>query len=337
MPPATIRRMSTSAVFPKLRLRRLRSSPAIRDLVRETWLRPQMFVLPLFVAPGEGLKEEIASMPGQYRWSVDRVGEPAAEAYELGVRSLILFGIPEAKDALGSHADRDDGIVQRALAALQAEVPGMLRMTDVCLCEYTDHGHCGVLDGREVDNDLSLERLADEALSHARAGAQVVAPSDMMDGRVDAIRSALDGAGFSDLPILSYAAKYNSGFYGPFRDAAGSAPAFGDRSTYQMDPANAREALREVEQDLAEGADMILVKPAMAYLDVVHAVRRRWDGPLFAYNVSGEYAMVKAAERAGWIDGRRVTLETLRSIARAGADGILTYHAIEAARWLRDG
>ncbi len=276
-------------------------------------------------------------MPGQYRWSVDRVGEPAAEAYELGVRSLILFGIPEAKDALGSHADRDDGIVQRALAALQAEVPGMLRMTDVCLCEYTDHGHCGVLDGREVDNDLSLERLADEALSHARAGAQVVAPSDMMDGRVDAIRSALDGAGFSDLPILSYAAKYNSGFYGPFRDAAGSAPAFGDRSTYQMDPANAREALREVEQDLAEGADMILVKPAMAYLDVVHAVRRRWDGPLFAYNVSGEYAMVKAAERAGWIDGRRVTLETLRSIARAGADGILTYHAIEAARWLRDG
>jgi porphobilinogen synthase len=298
-----------------------------------------MFVLPLFVVPGDGVADEIVSMPGQFRWSVDRVADVCSRAWELGIKSVILFGIPEAKDARGSHADRPDGIVQQALAAIRAQVPDLLLMTDVCLCEYTDHGHCGVLAGDplDVDNDPTLERLAAEALSHAHAGADVLAPSDMMDGRIGAIRTALDGAGFSHLPILSYAAKYTSGFYGPFRDAADSAPAFGDRSSYQMDPANAREALREVDLDIGEGADMIMVKPALAYLDIVRRVRERWAGPLFAYNVSGEYAMVKAAAANGWIDERRVTLETLTSIARAGADGILTYHALDAARWLQEG
>jgi porphobilinogen synthase len=283
-------------------------------------------------------------MPGVFRWSADRVAEPAAEAWELGVRSVILFGIPERKDARGSEADDDQGRVQEALRALRDQVPGMLRVTDVCLCEYTDHGHCGLL-APDPDpsafsgplNDSTLERLVAEALSHARCGAQLVAPSDMMDGRVAAIRNALDSNGFQDIPILSYAAKYASGYYGPFREAAESAPAFGDRGGYQMDPANAREALREVDLDLAEGADLILVKPALAYLDVLRRVRERWDGPLLAYNVSGEYAMVKAAAERGWIDGRRVALENLVAIRRAGADAILTYHAIEAARWLREG
>jgi porphobilinogen synthase len=311
----------------------------MREIVRETWLRPSMFVLPLFVVPGEGVRDEIVSMPGQFRWSVDRIAEPAAEAWELGVRSVILFGVPENKDGRGSEADADDGRVQEALRVIGEQVPGMVRVSDVCMCEYTDHGHCGILvgDPPDVDNDPTLRRLVDEALSHARAGAQVIAPSDMMDGRVAAIRAGLDGAGFTHIPILSYAAKYTSGYYGPFRDAADSAPAFGDRSTYQMDPANAREALREVDLDVAEGADMIMVKPALAYLDVIRRVRERWNGPLFAYNVSGEYSMVKAAAARGWIDGRRVALENLLSIARAGADGILTYHATEAARWLREG
>jgi len=268
---------------------------------------------------------------------VDRIAEPAAEALELGLKSLILFGVPEAKDARGSDADIDDGIVQRALRVLAEQVPDILRITDVCLCEYTDHGHCGLIRDEDVDNDPTLVRLAQEALSHVRAGAQVIAPSDMMDGRVAAIRMALDDSGHASIPILSYAAKYCSGYYGPFRDAADSAPSFGDRTTYQMDPANGREALREVDEDIAEGADMIMVKPALAYLDVVREVRRSWDGPLFAYNVSGEYAMVKAAAERGWIDERRVAMENLLSIARAGADGILTYHALDAARWLKDG
>ena len=331
--------MPTPALFPTLRMRRLRATPALREMVRETWLRPSQFILPLFVVPGAGVKDEIRSMPGQFRWSVDRIAEPAAEAWELGVRSVILFGVPEHKDPRGSEADDDHGRVQEALRVIGEQVPGMVRVSDVCMCEYTSHGHCGILTGDppDVENDSTLERLVAEALSHARAGAQVIAPSDMMDGRVAAIRAGLDGAGFQDIPILSYAAKYTSGYYGPFRDAADSAPAFGDRSTYQMDPANAREALREVDGDIAEGADMIMVKPALAYLDVIRRVRERWQGPLFAYNVSGEYSMVKAAAANGWIDGRRVALENLLSIIRAGADGILTYHAIEAARWLKEG
>ena len=331
--------MPASPLFPTLRMRRLRATPALREMVRETWLRPSQFILPLFVVPGEGVRDEISSMPGQYRWSVDRIAEPAAEAWELGVRSVILFGVPEHKDGRGSEADAADGRVQMGLQAIAEQVPDMVRVSDVCMCEYTDHGHCGILvgDPPDVDNDPTLRRLVDEALSHARAGAQVIAPSDMMDGRVAAIRAGLDGAGFTHIPILSYAAKYTSGYYGPFRDAADSAPAFGDRSTYQMDPANAREALREVDLDVAEGADMIMVKPALAYLDVIRRVRERWNGPLFAYNVSGEYSMVKAAAQRGWIDGRRVALENLLSIVRAGADGILTYHAIEAARWLKEG
>ncbi len=331
--------MPTSPPFPTIRMRRLRATPALREMVRETWLRPSQFMLPLFVVPGEGVRDEIPSMPGQFRWSVDRIAEPAAEAWELGVRSVILFGVPAHKDPRGSEADDDHGRVQEALRVIGEQVPDMVRVSDVCMCEYTSHGHCGILAGDplDVDNDATLQRLVDEALSHARAGAQVIAPSDMMDGRVAAIRAGLDAAGFRDLPILSYAAKYTSGYYGPFRDAADSAPAFGDRSTYQMDPANAREALREVDLDIAEGADMIMVKPALAYLDVIRRVRERWTGPLFAYNVSGEYSMVKAAVARGWIDGRRVTLENLLSIVRAGADGILTYHAIEAARWLKEG
>ena len=325
--------------FPTVRMRRLRRTAALREIVRETWLRPSMFVLPLFVVPGRGVADEIRSMPGQFRWSVDRVADICEEAWGLGIRSVILFGIPEAKDARGSDADLPGGIVQQALASIRARCPDLLLITDVCLCEYTDHGHCGLLAGDppDIDNDPSLGRLAAEALSHAHAGADVIAPSDMMDGRVGAIRAALDGAGFEHLPILSYAAKYASGYYGPFRDAADSAPAFGDRNSYQMDPANRREALREVDLDVAEGADMIMVKPALAYMDIIREVRERWAGPLFAYNVSGEYAMVKAAAANGWIDERRVTLETLTSIARAGADGILTYHALDAARWLQEG
>ncbi len=325
--------------FPTVRMRRLRRTAALREIVRETWLRPSMFVYPIFVVPGTGVADEIPSMPGQFRWSVDRVGAEAARAWDLGIRSVILFGVPERKDARGSDADIDDGIVQQAIAAIRAAAPEIVQIADVCLCEYTDHGHCGLLHGDppDVDNDPTLDRLASEAVSFARAGADVIAPSDMMDGRVAAIRAALDVAGFDHLPILSYAAKYASGYYGPFRDAADSAPAFGDRNSYQMDPANGREALREVDLDVAEGADMIMVKPALAYLDVVRQVRERWTGPLFGYNVSGEYAMVKAAAANGWIDERRVVLETLTSMARAGCDGILTYHACDAAQWLKEG
>jgi porphobilinogen synthase len=320
-----------SGSFPTVRPRRLRGSARLRELVRETRLHPSNLVLPLFVLPGRGQAIDVPSMPGVKQWSVDRVSEEAARAWRAGVRSVILFGLPEAKDAQGSHAWRDDGIVQQALATLRRDVPELTLVTDVCLCEYTDHGHCGVVEGEDVANDPTLELLAREAVSHARAGADVVAPSDMMDGRVGAIRRALDEAGFSAVPILSYAVKYASAFYGPFRDAAQSTPQFGDRRSYQMDPANAREALRELELDLAEGADMVMVKPAGTNLDVIAAVRAACHVPVAAYQVSGEYAMLKAAAANGWIDETRAVDETLTAIRRAGADLILTYFAIEAA------
>lgn len=323
--------------FPLIRGRRLRKSAALRSMVRETVLNAADFVYPLFVVYGSGVKREIPSMPGNYHFSVDCLVREAAEAFAESVPAVLLFGIPESKDPVGSSSLRDDGIVQQAVRALKKELPELVVITDVCLCEYTDHGHCGkIVDGR-VDNDATLDILAQQALSHARAGADIVAPSDMMDGRVLAIRNALDGAGFIDTAIMSYAAKYASAFYGPFRDAAGSAPAFGDRRTYQMDPANAREALREVEQDILEGADILMVKPALSYLDIVRRVRDNFDIPVAAYNVSGEFSMLRAAEKMGWIDGPRAMLEVLTSIKRAGADIILTYFAREAARCLRLG
>jgi porphobilinogen synthase len=320
-----------SGSFPTVRPRRLRGE-RVRDLVRETRVAPNQLVLPLFVVPGRGQAVDVPSMPGVKQWSVDRVAEEAQRAYDAGVRSVILFGIPEAKDGVGSHAWRDDGVVQQALRRLRQDVPGLTLFTDVCLCEYTDHGHCGVIEDGAVANDPSLELLAREAVSHARAGADVVAPSDMMDGRVGAIRRALDEAGFASVPILSYCVKYSSGLYGPFREAAQSTPQFGDRRTYQMDPANGREALRELEQDLAEGADMVMVKPALTNLDVIAAVRASCQVPVAAYQVSGEYAMIKAAAANGWIDEPRVVDETLLAIRRAGADLILTYFAASAAR-----
>jgi porphobilinogen synthase len=326
-------------MFPHTRLRRLRQHPVVRDLVREMTLAPSNFILPLFVRPGRGIRNEIASMPGNYQLSVDRLIEEASRAFELGIHAFILFGIPAAKDAQGSSALADDGIVQQALRSLRPALPDALLITDECFCEYTDHGHCGVLreqGGRcDVDNDATLPLLAGQCLSHARAGADMVAPSGMMDGMVGAIRAGLDAAGFSHVPILSYAAKYASGFYGPFRDAAESPPQFGDRSGYQMDPANSNEALREVALDLEEGADIIMVKPALAYLDIIRRVKDRFGVPVAAYNVSGEFAMVKAAAQKGWIDERRVALEILTSIKRAGADMILTYFAMDAARWLK--
>jgi porphobilinogen synthase len=318
--------------FPAVRPRRLRTTDRLRRLVRETRLAPEQLVLPLFVIPGRGKAIDVPSMPGVRQWSVDRVAEEAGRAFDAGVRSVILFGVPEAKDASGSHAWKDDGIVQQALGALRAALPELTLVTDVCLCEYTDHGHCGLLDGESVANDPTLALLAREAVSHARAGADVVAPSDMMDGRVGAIRDALDAAGFTGTPILSYAVKYASGLYGPFRDAAQSTPAFGDRRSYQMDPPNAREALRELALDLEEGADMVMVKPALSNLDVLAAVRAACRVPVAAYQVSGEYAMIKAAAANGWIDEARVVDETLIAIRRAGADLILTYFAIDAAK-----
>ncbi|HXG10579.1 MAG TPA: porphobilinogen synthase [Gemmataceae bacterium] len=330
----------TTEGFPAIRLRRLRRHPLLRELVRETTLTVQDLILPLFVRPGKGVKKEIASMPGNYQLSVDRLIDEVGEAAELGVRAFILFGIPTDKDATGSSALADDGIVQQALRALrQAFQDKVLLITDECFCEYTDHGHCGPLSEqggrRDVDNDATLPLLAEQCVSHARAGADVVAPSGMMDGMVQAIRRGLDQAGFTWLPILSYAAKYASAFYGPFRDAAESPPQFGDRSGYQMDPANSDEALREVALDLAEGADIIMVKPALAYLDIIRRVKERFGVPVAAYNVSGEFAMVKAAAQKGWIDERRVALEILTGIKRAGADMILTYFARDAARWLK--
>jgi porphobilinogen synthase len=320
--------------FPTHRYRRLRLSEPLREMVRETSLAPSDFIAPLFVVPGEGVRQPVPSMPGIDRTSPELAAEESKELFALGVRSVILFGIPDTKDARGTSSADPEGPVCRAVRAIKAESPGTVVMTDICLCEYTDHGHCGVLKGESVDNDPTLEILAAEALAHAKAGADLVAPSDMMDGRVAAIRRKLDQCGFQNVPILSYAAKYASGFYGPFREAAESTPAFGDRRAYQMDPANVREAVKEVLSDIEEGADLVMVKPAMAYLDVVRAVKEATNVPLAAYNVSGEYSMVKAAERSGWIDGRRVALEILTSIRRAGADLILTYHAREAAQWL---
>jgi porphobilinogen synthase len=327
-------------MFPTHRSRRLRHHPIVRDLVRETSLCTNDLILPLFVRPGRGVKKEIASMPGNYQLSVDRLVDEVGRAADLGLRTFILFGIPAHKDATASGASMDDGIVQQALRALrEAFKEDVLLITDECFCEYTDHGHCGPLAdyGRrtDVDNDATLPLLAQQCVSHARAGADLVAPSGMMDGMVGAIRKGLDEASFSWLPILSYAAKYASGFYGPFRDAAESPPQFGDRSGYQMDPANGDEALREVALDLEEGADIIMVKPALAYLDIIRRVKERFGVPVAAYNVSGEFAMVKAAAQKGWLDERRIVLEILTSIKRAGADMILTYFAPDVARWLK--
>jgi porphobilinogen synthase len=315
-------------------MRRLRSSEPMRRLVRETRLEPSQFILPLFVCPGEGVRREISSMPCNYQMSVDEMVKECREVAALGIGGIILFGLPETKDEIASGAYAEDGIVQRAIRAIKAEVPQLLVMTDVCNCEYTSHGHCGKIVDGDVDNDTTLEWLAASALSHARAGADIVAPSDMMDGRVAAIRRTLDANGYQKIPILSYAAKFASVFYGPFREAAESAPQFGDRRSYQMDPANGREAMREIELDLEEGADMIMVKPALAYLDLLCQARQRFDVPLAAYQVSGEYSMIVAAARNGWIDHDRAMFETLTSIRRAGADFVLTYFAKPAARLL---
>jgi porphobilinogen synthase len=321
--------------FPLERPRRLRATERLRAMVRETSVSPAHLVYPLFVTPGEGVRREIASLPGCYHLSVDMVAREAEEVEQLGIGGVILFGLPSAKDAAGSEGYDDQGVVQNAVRAIRRATHELLVFTDVCLCEYTSHGHCGVIEHGEVQNDKTLELLARMAVSHARAGAHVVAPSDMMDGRVGAIREALDDEGFSTLPILSYAAKYASAFYGPFREAADSAPQFGDRRGYQMDPANVREAMREVRLDVEEGADMVMVKPALPYLDVVRAVAETSDRPVAAYNVSGEYAMVKAAAAKGWVDEDRMTREILTSIRRAGADVILTYHAKDFARKAR--
>jgi porphobilinogen synthase len=321
--------------FPLQRPRRLRRTEGIRGLVRETRLTTAGLIYPLFVCPGKKVRREVSSMPGVFQQSVDRAVEECREIESLGIPGVILFGLPEKKDARGSEAADMSGAVQRTIEAIKKAKLKLLVLTDVCLCEYTDHGHCGVVRDGEVENDPTLEILANAALSHARAGADIVAPSDMMDGRVGAIRGKLDENGFADVAILSYAAKYCSAFYGPFREAAESVPQFGDRRSYQMDPANAREALKEVALDLDEGADMVMVKPALPYLDVIRRVRERFDAPVAAYNVSGEYAMVKAAARNKWLDEKRAVLEILTSIQRAGADIILTYHAKDAARWLQ--
>ena len=321
--------------FPTHRPRRLRRTEALRGFVRETRLSTSGLVYPMFACPGTKVRTEVSSMPGIFQQSVDHVVEECREVAELGIPAVILFGLPDKKDEVGSEASDPKGAVQRAIEAIRKAKLDLLVITDVCLCEYTSHGHCGVIEKGDVANDPSVERLAAAALSHARAGADIVAPSDMMDGRVGAIRQKLDANGFEDVAILSYAAKYCSGFYGPFREAAQSAPQFGDRRSYQMDPANAREALREVALDLEEGADMIMVKPALPYLDIIQRVRERFDVPVAAYNVSGEYAMVKAAARNGWIDEQRVVLEIVTSIQRAGAEIVLTYHAKDVARWLK--
>lgn len=320
--------------FPVHRPRRLRRTELLRSFVRETRLSPESFVYPLFVCPGTGVKQEISAMPGNYRFSVDRVIEECREALGLGIPAVLLFGLPESKDEAGSGAYDDDGIVQRAARAIKREVPGLMVITDVCLCEYTSHGHCGRIADGDVDNDPTLELIARTAVSQARAGADIVAPSDMMDGRVAAIRSALDAAGLANIPILSYAAKYASVFYGPFREAADSAPQFGDRRSYQMDPANQREAMREVALDIEEGADMVMIKPAMPYLDVICRVRQQFNVPVAAYQVSGEFSMIVAAARMGWLDGTRAMMESLVAIRRAGADLILTYFAKQAAKLL---
>ena len=321
--------------YPTERMRRLRKTRALRGMVQETRLHPSSLIYPLFVQEGKGIVEEISSMPGISRFSPDRLQAEIAEIASLGLGSVILFGIPDQKDPTGSAAFDENGVVQQAIRTIKQEAPEMVVITDVCLCEYTSHGHCGVLDGEEVANDATLDLLARMAVSHTEAGADMVAPSDMMDGRVRAIRSALDEGGFSDVPIMSYAAKFASAFYGPFREAAESTPAFGDRRSYQMDPANRREAMREIALDIEEGADIVMVKPALAYLDVLREARERFQHPLAAYNVSGEYAMVKAAAARGWIDEDRIVPEILTSIKRAGADLIITYFAKQMARELK--
>jgi len=325
---------SRVATFPASRLRRLRMTENLRAMVRETHVGVNDFIYPLFVVPGTNVRKEVSSMPGVFQMSVDRIVRECAAVQSLGIPAVIFFGIPEEKDDVGSGAYDEHGVVQEALRAVKKDVPGLVLVTDVCLCEYTSHGHCGIVRGDEILNDESVELLVREALSHAEAGADVVAPSDMFDGRVGAIRRALDERGYQNVPVMSYAAKYASGFYGPFREAAESTPKFGDRRSHQMDPANADEALREVAQDIAEGADIVMVKPALPYLDILRRVKDEFRMPTAAYNVSGEYAMVKAAARAGWIDGDRVMMELLTSIKRAGADLILTYFAKEAAAHL---
>jgi porphobilinogen synthase len=323
--------------FPIYRPRRLRQNEKLRSLIRETGLEPNNLIYPVFVGPGKDRAQPVSSMPGVAQLSVDRAAKECAEVGSLGIPAVILFGIPEEKDAVGSEAYADSGVVQQAIRAVKEKVPEMVVITDVCLCEYTDHGHCGVIKNGDVDNDSTLELLAKEALSHARAGADIIAPSDMMDGRVGAIRKALDANGFTRTPIMAYAAKYASGFYGPFREAAESTPQFGDRRSYQMDPANSDEALREVEMDIREGADIVMVKPAMAYLDIIYRVKQKFGYPVAAYNVSGEYSMIKAAGQNGWIDEPRIMMEVLLAIRRAGADMILTYFAKDAAKLLHKG
>jgi porphobilinogen synthase len=318
--------------YPRYRPRRLRRNERLRELVRETALSPKNFIYPLFIGPGAAKAQPVSSMPGVAQLSVDRAVTECDEVEALGIPAVILFGLPVHKDAAGTEAYADTGVVQQAIRAIKKKVPGLLVMTDVCLCEYTDHGHCGVIKDGEVDNDGSVELLVKEALSHARAGADIVAPSDMMDGRVGAIRKSLDQNGFDQVAIMAYAAKYASGFYGPFREAAESTPQFGDRRSYQMDPANAEEALREVELDIREGADIVMVKPAMAYLDIIYRVKTKFGYPVAAYNVSGEYSMIKAAGEKGWIDEQRIMMEVLLGIRRAGADMILSYFAKDVAR-----
>jgi porphobilinogen synthase len=320
--------------FPESRPRRLRRLPALRRMIRETTVSPDNFIYPLFVCPGKGIKREISSMPGQFHLSIDQLVREAEEIAKLGIPAVILFGLPEKKDEVGSEAWHPEGVVQRAVRALKKAVPDLCVMVDACFCEYTSHGHCGVLVNGQVDNDATLENLNRASLSYARAGVDVIAPSGMMDGFVGFLREGLDEEEFSDVAILSYAAKYASAYYGPFRVAADSAPSFGDRHGYQMDPANVREAIREIALDIDEGADIVMVKPALAYLDIVSEVRREFDVPICTYNVSGEYAMIKAAAAAGWIDHDRVMMETLLSMRRAGADMIITYHAKEAAKLL---
>jgi porphobilinogen synthase len=315
-------------------MRRLRRSEKFRNLVRETRLTPESMIYPIFVCPGTNVRHEIASMPGQYNLSIDNAVKIARDAESAGIAGIILFGIPKSKDELGSDAYSDGGIVQDALRAIRENVRDLLLVTDVCLCEYTSHGHCGLIRHGDVENDATLRLLADSAVSHVRAGADMVAPSDMMDGRVIAIRQKLDAEGFAGIPIMAYSAKYASGFYGPFREAAGSTPQFGDRRSYQMDPPNAREALREIQLDIEEGADIVMVKPALAYLDIIARARDAFDVPLAAYQVSGEYAMIEAAARAGWIDRERIIVEATTAIKRAGADIIITYYALELARML---
>lgn len=318
------------------RFRRLRVNPAMRRMVRETRLDPAELIYPIFVAEGENIKTPVDSMPTVYQYSIDRLEEILPQIADSGISGLLIFGIPAHKDARGTEAYNDEGITQRAIRYIKAHYPDMIVIADVCLCEYTDHGHCGLVCGCKILNDETLPLLSAMSVSLAKAGADIIAPSDMMDGRVAAIRESLDENGFTDIPIMAYSAKFASGYYSPFRDAAHSAPGFGDRKTYQMDPANGREALREIEDDIREGADMVMVKPALAYLDVLKSARERFDLPLVAYNVSGEFSMVKAAAQMGWIDERRIVMENLTAIKRAGADIIITYHALDAAAWIKE-